>query len=111
MRRLLILGLLFLTACPEEEPLPSDKGRVQGKLTPFLGSSAVGSAASRPAILQGQGAAELSQKFQRARAQQLRLKQQKAALDVSQPDFPVIPPPPGPPPLSAHARGGSHHHR
>lgn len=101
MRRLLILGLLFLTACPEEteEPLPSDKGRVQGKLTPFLGSSAVGPAASRPAILQGQGAAELSQKFQRARAQQLRLKQQKAAIDVSQPDFPVIPPPPGPPPL------------
>jgi len=101
MRRLLILGLLILTACPgdtEEPPPPSDKGRVQGKLSPFLGSSSVGPAASRPAILQAQGAAELSRVIQRARAQQ-RLKQRQAALDVSQPDFPVIPPPPGPPPL------------
>ncbi|KFE71386.1 S8 family peptidase [Hyalangium minutum] len=102
MRRLLILGLLLLTGCPEdtgEEPLPTDEGRVQGKLTPFLGSSSVGSTASRPALLQGQGAAELSRALQRARAQQQRLKQQKASLDVSQPDFPVIPTPPGPPPL------------
>jgi serine protease len=104
MRRLLILGLLILTACPPEDPGEDpdppkpDKGRVQGKLSPFMGSSSVGAPAARPSLLKGQGAAELTRALQ-ARAQQLRLKQRQAALDVSQPDFPVIPTPSGPPPL------------
>ncbi|HYH96930.1 MAG TPA: peptidase S8, partial [Hyalangium sp.] len=101
MRRLLILGLLVLTACPEdpeEDPPPTgDTGRVQGKLSPFLGSSSLEPAA-RPEILKGQAAAELSRALQRARTQQ-RLKQRQSALEVSQPDFPILSPPPGPPPL------------
>jgi serine protease len=99
MRRLLILGLLVLTACPEEPepPPPGDTGRVQGKLSPFLGSSSLAPAA-RPEILKGQAAAELSRALQRARTQQ-RLKQRQSALEVSQPDFPILSPPPGPPPL------------
>jgi serine protease len=101
MRRLLILGLLLLTACPEEtepDPTPAgDTGRVQGRLSPFQGSSSVGPAA-RPAILQGQGAEALKESFQRAVAQH-RLKQRQSALEVTDPDFPIVPVPPGPPPL------------
>src|SRR4051812_46236680 len=99
MRRLLILGLLLLTACPDEEepPPPSTKGKVQGKLSPFLGSSSVKPAA-RPPILQGKAGATLTQALQRAAAQQ-RLQQRKSALEVSDPGLPILPVPPGPPPL------------
>jgi len=99
MRRLLILGLLLLTACPDEEepPPPSTKGKIQGKLSPFLGSSSVKPAA-RPPILQGEAGAALQQALQRAASQQ-RLQQRKSALEVSDPDLPILPVPPGPPPL------------
>jgi serine protease len=102
MRRLLILGLLLLTACPEETPdtLPADgSGRIQGKLNPFQGSgAAVGPHSQRPALLEGQGAAELSRALSRALTQH-GLKAHASALEVSMPDIPIIPPPPGPPPL------------
>ncbi|HVG63974.1 MAG TPA: S8 family serine peptidase [Hyalangium sp.] len=100
MRRLLILGLLLLTACPDEtdpDPTPTNKGRVQGKLSPFMGSSSVKPAA-RPAILQGQAGAAITQALQRAASQQ-RLQQRKSSLEVSDPDLPILPVPPGPPPL------------
>lgn len=103
MRRLLILGLLLLTACPgkkSDENLPTgDNGRIQGKLNPFQGSGAgAGLPAPRPSLLQGQGAEELSRALARALGQQ-RLKTRQSSLVVSMPDIPIIPPPPGPPPL------------
>ncbi|WP_224243083.1 S8 family peptidase [Hyalangium gracile] len=103
MRRLLILGLLLLTACPEEtpgeEPPAPDKGRIQGKLNPFRGSGqAAGVSVNRPPLLQGQGAEELSRAFSRVMAQQ-RLKKRQSALEVTFPNIPIVLPPPGPPPL------------
>jgi len=115
MRRLLILGLLLLTACPSEDPdddPPTDpndpfptappaagKGRVQGKLTPFQsGGRSVIDPPARPPPLQGENASKLSQALSRAIAQK-KLSTRKAALEVSLPDVPVVPPPVGPAPL------------
>ncbi len=116
MRRLLILGLLLLTACPpqdpDDDPDPTDpnnpnptsppaagKGRIQGKLTPFQsGGSSVVNPPARPPPLQGENASKLSQALSRAIAQK-KLSTRKAALEVSLPDLPVVPPPAGPPPL------------
>ncbi|HEX8705460.1 MAG TPA: S8 family peptidase [Myxococcaceae bacterium] len=119
MRRLLILGLLLLTACPPEDPGedpdpppttdPNDprptrppalgKGRIQGKLTPFQsGGRSVVDPPARPPPLQGENASKLSQALSRALSQK-KLSTRKAALEVSLPDLPVVPTPAGPPPL------------
>jgi len=103
MRRLLILGLLWLTACPgktpDDNPQPTgNNGRIQGKLTPFMGSASVGPAVPRNELLKGQGAEELARALARIRGQQ-QPKTRQSALEVSMPDIPIIPPPPGPPPL------------
>lgn len=104
MRRLLFLGLLLLTACPEETP-PDDNppatttGRVQGTLNPFQGSSqSYGPGVRRPPLLQGQGAQELTRALKQALTQQ-RLQTRQSSLEVTFPDIPIIQPPPGPPPL------------
>jgi serine protease len=116
MRRLLILGLLLLTACPPSDPddppdgppNPNDpfptappasgKGRIQGKLTPFQSASRSVGEQARPPPLQGENASKLSQALSRAIAQK-KLATRKAGLEVSLPELPVIPPPVGPPPL------------
>ncbi len=118
MRRLLILGLLLLTACPPNDPgedpddpptNPNDPnpttppastlGRIQGKLTPFKsGGSSVSEPGARPPPLQGDNARKLSQALSRAIAQK-KLSTSKAGLEVSLPELPVVPPPVGPPPL------------
>ncbi|WP_224364912.1 S8 family peptidase [Hyalangium versicolor] len=107
MRRLLILGLLLLTACPDEgtdpdnpdDLPPANTGRIQGKLNPFQGSSqSAGAPARRPSLLQGQGAEVLSRALKDALTQQ-RLQTRQSGLEVSLPELPIIPPPAGPPPL------------
>ncbi|MDY7227101.1 S8 family peptidase [Hyalangium rubrum] len=96
MRRLLILGLLLLTAC-EEEP----SGRIQGKLTPFQKGGGRSSAqpTARPAPLQGDAAVRLSQALSRAVTRQQGLGTRKSAIEVTLPDPLIVPPPMGPPPL------------
>src|SRR5688500_1564187 len=110
MRRLLVLGLLLLTACPPEDPgedpdPPGDPnnpfptkppavglGRIRGKLTPFQSASrSVSEPAARPPPLQGDNASKLSRALSRAIAQQ-KLGTRKAGLEVSLPDLPVVPP-------------------
>jgi serine protease len=118
MRRLLLLGLLLLTACPEDsgedpDPPPTTdpnnpnpttppalgRGRIQGRVTPFQnGSSSVSEPAARPPPLQGGNASRLSQALSRAISQK-KLGTHQAALEVSLPDLPVVRPPAGPAPL------------
>ncbi|MCY1074435.1 S8 family serine peptidase [Archangium lansingense] len=66
IRRLAVLGLLGLTACPfieidddDDIPLPVSSGSVQGALTPFQGQSA-GVHITRSPLLEEAGARELS---------------------------------------------------
>jgi serine protease len=70
MRRLLMLGLLLLTACPKEEE-PVTTGRIQGRLNPFkrAGQSA-GPTVARPPLLQGENAQAVSRAISRALARQ-----------------------------------------
>ncbi len=65
IRRLAILGLLGLTACPivEEDPLPpvvQPTGTVQGTLAPFRGQSADAQTAVQPVLFQDGGDQKLS---------------------------------------------------
>ncbi|MDC0710348.1 S8 family peptidase [Stigmatella sp. ncwal1] len=100
MRRLLVLGLLFLTACEDsgsgpDDPPSSRKGRIQGQLSPFQGSSSsVGGASQRPSALQGEQARKLEQAFSRAFAQK---KQQRKAAEQGLTDagLPILMPPAG----------------
>jgi serine protease len=99
MRRLLVLGLLLLTACEKSEdgpepggPPSGNKGRIQGQLSPFQGSSAsVGISSQRPPALQGEEGNKLAQAFSRAFAlkkQQLRA----AAQGLTSPELPILMP-------------------
>jgi serine protease len=71
MRRLLLVGLLGLTACPDEPipPLPpptSTKGTVQGTLTPFQGQASITPLTALPAFLQGESGARISKAISQA---------------------------------------------
>ncbi|ADO74764.1 S8 family peptidase [Stigmatella aurantiaca] len=103
MRRLLILGLLLLTACKDtgtEDPDPgkppaANKGRIQGQLSPFQGSSAsVGGASQRPPALQGEQARKLTQAFSRAIAQKQQ-QRKTAAMGLTDSGLPILMPPAG----------------
>ncbi|MBN1207279.1 MAG: S8 family peptidase [Myxococcaceae bacterium] len=91
MRRLLILGLLLLTACPKEEKeeeVPVTTGLIQGKLNPFKGAGqSAEPTVARPPLLQGESAEAVSRAISRAlaRQQQQRLEVGRSSLEVSQP--------------------------
>ena len=73
MRRLLLVGLLGLTACPDEPipPLPpKSTGTVQGTLTPFRGQSDTWSISALPAPLQGERGARISKAISQALSRQ-----------------------------------------
>jgi serine protease len=102
MRRLLVLGLLLLTACEssEEGPEPGgpptgNRGRIQGQLSPFQGSTAsVGISSPRPPELQGESGRKLAQAFSRAVAhKQQQLK--AAAQGLKGETLPILMPPAG----------------
>jgi len=85
MRRLLLVGLLGLTACPDEPipPLPpKPTGTVQGTLTPFRGQSATASLTALPAFLQGEGGARISKAISQALTRQQLARSASAALPL-----------------------------
>ncbi len=93
MRRLLILGLLLLTACESSgDPEDPNKGRIQGQLSPFQGSTAsAGSSSACPAVLQGEEGRKLAQAFSRAFAQK-RQQLKAAAQGLTSPELPILMP-------------------
>jgi serine protease len=102
MRRLLLVGLLLLTACPGEDdddrPASRD-GTISGTLTPFRSGAGSADGEAPRQVRSPLGAAELARLKEKIRA----LKTQGVRRDrqvVTDPLLPIVPPPLGAPPLA-----------
>ncbi|MCP3164919.1 S8 family peptidase [Myxococcus qinghaiensis] len=102
MRRLLLVGLLLLsaTSCDESGDGPdADSGTVAGTLTPFRSNeqSSEGGVSRATRLPFGKGVlARLKEQLRGTKAQRVR----RAALEQTDPGLPIIPAPLGPPPLA-----------